>query len=77
MKIILAIVTVATLLVFTLNMAHGSETHNGSVTNNYYSSDGSVYGVASAIAAANCHFDGGLFDLQVCGAAGYANSRKH
>ena len=37
------------------------------VINNY-----SVKGVASAISAAQCHFDGGSFDLQLCG--GYGNS---
>lgn len=32
----------------------------------------SVRGVASAISAAQCHFDGGSFDLQLCG--GYGNA---
>lgn len=35
-------------------------------------SSGMSYGVASAISAAQCHFDGGSFDLQLCG--GYGNA---
>ena len=38
-------------------------------TNNYQIGS---KGVASAISAAQCHFDGGSFDLQLCG--GYGNA---
>ena len=40
-----------------------------STTNNYQISS---KGIASAISAAQCHFDGGSFDLQLCG--GYGNA---
>jgi len=33
-------------------------------------------GVASAISAAQCHFDGGSFDLQLCGAVGYSDNQE-
>lgn len=40
--------------------------------NNYYSTKG----IASAISAAQCHFDGGSFDLQLCGAIGYSYGQE-
>ena len=33
-------------------------------------------GVASAISASQCHFDGGSFDLQLCGGVGFSNGNQ-
>lgn len=40
--------------------------------NNIYSSEG----IASAISAAQCHFDNGSIHLQLCGAAGYSDNQE-
>jgi len=42
------------------------------VTNNYYDSKG----IASAISAAQCHFDNGSFHLQLCAGAGYTDNQE-
>ncbi len=33
-------------------------------------------GIASAISAAQCHFDNGSFHLQLCGGAGYSDNQE-
>jgi len=50
-----------------IDTATADDPHHEKVTINY-----SVKGVASAISAAQCHFDGGSYDLQLCG--GYGNA---
>ena len=50
------------------NRRHYHDVPRETITNNYYG----IKGVASAISAAQCHFDGGSFDLQLCG--GYGNA---
>jgi hypothetical protein len=35
-----------------------------------------IQGVASAISASQCHFDGGSFDLQLCAGAGYSDNQE-
>ena len=69
-------------LLFTIsliaNIAHSSESHHSivyvDVPTNYQANNYQIgsKGVASAISAAQCHFDGGSFDLQLCG--GYGNA---
>ena len=56
--------------------AMASESHHGSVTNNYYSSSGDKYSTAGPISAAQCHFDNGSFHLQLCAGAGYSNNQE-
>ena len=46
--------------------------HHKTITNNYYN----VEGVASAISAAQCHFDNGSFHLQLCAGAGYSDNQE-
>ena len=41
-------------------------------TNNYYDNKG----IASAISAAQCHFDNGSFHLQLCAGAGYYDNQE-
>ena len=50
---------------------HGVVIKQGNPTNVY-----STEGVASAISAAQCHFDNGSFHLQLCGGAGYSNNQE-
>jgi hypothetical protein len=70
------------ILFFAFNMAWADEKKHKSTTkitnvtevttiNNY-----STKGIASAISAAQCHFDGGSFDLQLCGAVGYSDNQE-
>lgn len=35
-----------------------------------------IKGVASAISAAQCHFDAGSYDLQLCGATGFSDGKE-
>ena len=57
------------------NTAYADNRHHN-ITNNYYTSDGNVIGVASAISAAQCHFDNGSFHLQLCAGAGYSDNQE-
>ena len=50
---------------------HGVVVQQGNPTNIY-----STEGIASAISAAQCHFDNGSFHLQLCGGAGYADNQE-
>jgi hypothetical protein len=59
--------TVLIILSLGISVAWGDEKHHKSPANNYQ-----IKGVASAISAAQCHFDGGSNDLQLCGAHGNA-----
>ena len=63
-------------LFFTANIAYSSERHkpsdNVANTTIINTAPYQIKGVASAISAAQCHFDGGSFDLQLCG--GYGNA---
>jgi len=43
---------------------------------NYYTSTNDNYGIASAISAAQCHFDNGSFHLQLCAGAGYTDNQE-
>ena len=45
-------------------------------SNNYYTSNGDNYGIASAISASQCHFDNGSFHLQLCAGAGYSDNQE-
>ena len=63
------------LMVFISLTAYASGDHHHSqqtTVNNIYSSEG----VASAISAAQCHFDNGSIHLQLCGAAGYSDNQE-
>ena len=67
------------LLVLMSLAAYGSDDHHGhhdvvkeNVTNNYYDSEG----IASAISAAQCHFDNGSIHLQLCAGAGYSDNQE-
>ena len=50
---------------------HG-KTFYPTTTNNYYT----VEGVASAISAAQCHFDNASKSLQICGAVGFSEGSQ-
>jgi len=72
------IISIVLLLLMSL-AAYGSDNHRGhhdvvkeTVTNNYYDSKG----IASAISAAQCHFDNGSIHLQLCAGAGYSDNQE-
>ena len=50
---------------------HGVVIREGTATNIY-----STEGIASAISAAQCHFDNGSFHLQLCAGAGYSDNQE-
>ena len=50
---------------------HGVVIEYGAPTNIY-----STEGIASAISAAQCHFDNGSFHLQLCAGAGYSDNQE-
>ena len=56
------------------NVLMASESHHSrqTIVNNYTSTEG----IASAISAAQCHFDGGSYDLQLCGGVGFSNGNQ-
>jgi len=68
---LLIIMTVAALSDANADDPHGVVIEKSS-TNNYYTSEG----VASAISAAQCHFDNGSFHLQLCAGAGYTDNQE-
>jgi len=60
------------LFISLITNAVADDPHHEKVTNNYYN----VNGVASAISAAQCHFDNGSFHLQLCAGAGYSDNQE-
>jgi len=55
-------------------MADDPHDHNYQSTTNIYQIGSK--GVASAISAAQCHFDNGSFHLQLCAGAGYTDNQE-
>lgn len=74
MKFITFFCVFAALFFLTLGFAYADNNHHHETetVNNYYSEKG----IASAISAAQCHFDGGSFDLQLCGSVGYSDNQE-
>ncbi len=75
-KFIYTLMILGSLTVLLANAAYAGNPHavviqEGS-TNNYYDRKG----IASAISAAQCHFDNGSFHLQLCAGAGYSGNQE-
>ena len=68
------IIVVSVFIAIFSNVLMASESHHSRQTtvNNYTSTEG----IASAISAAQCHFDNGSFHLQLCGGVGYSDNRE-
>ncbi len=60
------------LAILLANTVYADNKHHHSTVANIYSTDG----IASAISAAQCHFDNGSFHLQLCGGAGYSDNQE-
>ena len=63
------------LLMALSNIANADDPH-GSATNTTTSTYYDKEGIASAISAAQCHFDNGSFHLQLCAGAGYSDNQE-
>jgi len=65
------------LLMVLANIANADDPHGAVIEeSNFYTSTNDNYGIASAISAAQCHFDNGSFHLQLCAGAGYTDNQE-
>lgn len=62
------------ILAFMAETAWASEKHHHVTQVSQYTAQ--AISIASAISASQCHFDGGSFDLQLCGGVGFSNGNQ-
>ena len=74
MKLLIALIIwfLVMLALSSIALADSSRHYSTKTTTNIYSTEG----IASAISAAQCHFDNGSFHLQLCAGAGYSNNQE-